>query len=65
MGTVISALIGLIVLVLDIWAIISVIGSGLDPVMKLVWVILILALPIIGMVLWFVLGQPKASSGGP
>lgn len=50
-------LVGLIILILDIIAIISVIKSGMDPAMKLLWVLLILVLPVIGMVLYFVLNR--------
>lgn len=52
-------IIGLVVLVLDIIAILDIIKSGLEPVMKLVWVLIVLALPLIGMILWFVLGSKK------
>jgi|TARA_R110002126_G_scaffold279836_1_gene426896 hypothetical protein len=52
-------LLGLVVLILDIVAIMSVIQSGLKPVMKLVWVVLILALPVIGMALWFIMGNKR------
>jgi hypothetical protein len=50
-------IIGLLILVLDIIAIVSVIKSGMEPVMKLLWVLLILVLPVIGMVLYFVLNK--------
>ena len=49
-------LVGLIVFILDIIAIISVLKSGIEPVMKLVWILLILLLPVVGMVLYFVIG---------
>lgn len=48
---------GLLILVLDIVAIVSAIQSNLDPVMKLIWVIVILALPVVGMILWFLIGS--------
>tara|TARA_R100001143_G_C3239196_1_gene78304 strand:+ start:294 stop:470 length:177 start_codon:yes stop_codon:yes gene_type:complete len=54
-------IIGLVILVLDIIAIINIIQSGLEPLMKLVWVILVLALPVIGMALWFLLGSKKVA----
>jgi hypothetical protein len=54
-------IIGLVILVLDIIAIINIIQSGLEPIMKLVWVILVLALPVIGMALWFLLGSKKVA----
>lgn len=49
-------IIGLIVLVLDIIAIVSILGSGLSVGMKLLWTLLVLFLPVIGMILWFVIG---------
>ncbi len=49
-------LIGLIILALDIWGIINVIGSGATNGTKLLWVLLILILPVIGLIAWFVAG---------
>lgn len=54
-------ILGLIVLVLDIIAIIHILQSGLEPLMKLIWILLVLALPVIGMILWFVIGEKKLS----
>ncbi|MCF8496290.1 MAG: PLDc N-terminal domain-containing protein [Alphaproteobacteria bacterium] len=52
-------ILGLIVLILDIIAILNIIQSGLEPIMKLVWVVLVLALPVIGMALWFLVGAKR------
>ena len=52
-------LLGLLILILDIVAILSIIQSGLKPIMKLVWVVLVLALSVIGMVLWFIIGNKR------
>jgi len=54
-----GALIGIVVLVLDIIALVDVIKSSVDTGKKVLWVILILVLPIIGMVLYFLLGKKK------
>ncbi len=51
------SLIGLIILILDIIAIVNVLGSGMDTAKKVLWILLILFLPVIGMVLWFLIGQ--------
>ena len=48
--------IGLIVLVLDIIAILGIVKSGLSTVAKIVWALVVLVLPVIGMILWFVIG---------
>lgn len=50
-------LIGLVILVLDIIAIISVLTGGGSVGYKLLWILLILLLPVIGMILYFLLGR--------
>lgn len=50
---------GFIILLLDLWALISVISSRATVGMKLLWVVLILLLPVIGAILWLVMG-PRA-----
>jgi len=54
-----GALIGLVVLVLDIVAIVDAVKSSMDTGKKVLWVILVLVLPVIGMVLYFVIGKKK------
>ncbi|MGC3940213.1 PLDc N-terminal domain-containing protein [Roseobacter sp. EG26] len=51
---------GLIVLALNIWAIVSIIGSGVANGKKVLWILLVLVLPIIGFVIWFLIG-PRSS----
>lgn len=53
------SVIGLIVLILDIIAILNIIQSAMSVGMKLVWILIVLALPVIGMVLWFVIGAKR------
>lgn len=49
---------GLIILILDIWAIIKVLGSSASTGAKLLWTILIVLLPVLGLIIWFFFG-PK------
>jgi hypothetical protein len=49
-------LIGLIELLLVIWALIAILQSGAPPVEKLIWVIVILVLPLVGFILWYLIG---------
>lgn len=51
---------GLIVLALDIWAIVSVVGSTASTGRKVVWVLVILFLPILGFIAWLLFG-PRAA----
>ena len=50
---------GIIILVLDIFAIIQVLQSSLPPINKLIWVLLILALPVLGLILWLLIGSRR------
>ena len=52
-----GGILGLIVLVLDIIAIVDVLKSAIDTGKKALWIILILVLPVIGMVLYFLIGK--------
>ncbi|MBS7661121.1 PLDc_N domain-containing protein [Pseudomonas lalucatii] len=56
MGSTLNGLLGLIILALDIWAIINVIKSGTDTGKKVLWVLLIIFLPVIGLVVWALAG---------
>lgn len=54
-----GGLLGLVVLVLDIVAIVDAVKSSLDKGKKILWIILILVLPVLGMVLYFLIGKKK------
>ena len=54
-----GGILGLIVLVLDIIAILDVLKSSMDTGNKALWIILILILPVIGMVLYFLIGKKQ------
>ncbi|MCK0139262.1 PLDc N-terminal domain-containing protein [Aliiroseovarius sp. F47248L] len=56
----VSGIGGLIILILDIWAIVSVLQSGVPALNKVLWILLILVLPFIGFIIWFVAG-PKGA----
>lgn len=49
-------LIGLVILALDIWGIINVLGSSASTGTKLLWVLLIVVLPVVGLIIWFLTG---------
>ncbi len=50
-------IIGLIVLILDIIALVSILTGGKSVAGKLIWTLIVLLLPVIGMILYFVIGQ--------
>jgi hypothetical protein len=56
MGIEVGGLFGLIILVLDVWAIIKTVQSSVGTGSKVIWVVVILLLPIVGLLLWLLLG---------
>lgn len=59
MGIEVAGFGGFILLALNVWAFISVIGSSASTVAKVVWCILILMLPLLGFIIWLLAG-PRA-----
>lgn len=56
MGSMFNSLIGLVVLALCIWAILNVIKSNVDSGKKVLWILLIVLLPVIGLIIWALMG---------
>jgi len=54
-----GGLLGLVILVLDIIAILDCVKSSLETGKKVLWIILILILPVLGLILYFLLGKKK------
>jgi hypothetical protein len=59
MGFEVSGIFGLILLVADIWAIVSTFQSTATTGKKVFWIVLILLLPFIGFIVWLIAG-PKS-----
>jgi hypothetical protein len=57
-----GGLVGLLVLVLDIIAIVSVLGGSGSMERKLLWTLIILILPFVGMILYFLIGRSGADA---
>jgi len=56
------SLVGAVILILDIFAIVSVLLGSSDVVRKLLWIVVILLLPLVGMVLYFLIGRSGADA---
>ena len=54
-----GGILGLLVLVLDIIAIVDALKSSMDTGKKALWIILIIILPVVGMVLYFLIGKKQ------
>ncbi len=59
MGIEVGGIGGLIILILDVYAIVKIIGSSASTGAKVGWTVAVLLLPILGVILWFLFG-PKS-----
>jgi succinate dehydrogenase/fumarate reductase cytochrome b subunit len=51
-----NGLIGVLILAGDIWAIINIFQSSVSNEKKLLWILVVLLLPLLGLILWYLLG---------
>jgi len=58
MGIEVGGLLGLLLLIADVWAIVKTVQSGASTGAKVVWIVLILVLPLLGLIIWLLFG-PK------
>lgn len=56
MGIEVGGLLGLLILIADVWAVINVVQSKAGTGAKVGWVVLILLLPVVGLLIWLVAG---------
>jgi len=59
MGVETGGLLGLLILIADVYAVVKTVQSSASTGSKVLWIVLILLLPILGLILWFLFG-PKA-----
>lgn len=58
MGMEVSGLLGLLILVADIYAVVKTVQSSAETLVKVLWIVAIILLPVLGLLLWFLFG-PK------
>jgi hypothetical protein len=51
-----NGLLGLLILIGDVWAIINIFQSSASNEKKLLWTVVVILLPVLGLILWFFLG---------
>lgn len=54
-------IVGLIILILDIYAVIQIVGSGASTGAKVLWILGILIFPVVGFIVWLLAG-PKGGA---
>jgi succinate dehydrogenase/fumarate reductase cytochrome b subunit len=50
------SLLGILILIADVWAIVSIVQSSADTGTKVLWTVLVVLLPLLGFILWYFLG---------
>ena len=58
-----NGILGLLILIGDIWAIISIFQSGASNEKKALWIVLVVLLPVVGLILWYFLGPRSGVAG--
>lgn len=59
MGIEVAGIFGLLLLIADIWAIVSTVSSNASTGGKVLWVLLIVIFPLVGLIIWLLFG-PRA-----
>jgi succinate dehydrogenase/fumarate reductase cytochrome b subunit len=57
-----NSLLGVLILIGDIWAIMNIFQSSVSNEKKLLWIIVVVLLPLLGLILWYFLG-PRNRKG--
>ncbi|HZM47380.1 MAG TPA: PLDc N-terminal domain-containing protein [Burkholderiales bacterium] len=52
----VGGIFGILVLIADIWAILNIAQSSASTGHKALWIVLVLLLPVVGLIIWFLLG---------
>ena len=53
----------LVVLIVDIYAIVKIVQSSAPGFNKVLWIVLVLLLPVVGVIIWYLLGPGGQSAG--
>ena len=55
-GSGVHSIFGILVLIGDVWAITNIFKSAASNGKKLLWTVVVILLPVLGLILWFLLG---------
>lgn len=56
-----NGILGLLILLADIWAIVNIVLSPATTGAKALWVVLVLVLPVVGLIIWYFAGPKSAT----
>ena len=57
----VSGILGVLVLLADVWAILNIFQSASSTGSKALWIVLVLVLPLLGVIIWYFAG-PREST---
>jgi hypothetical protein len=57
-----EGILGVLILIADVWAIINIAGSSATTGAKALWIVLVLLLPVIGLIAWYLAGPKSANA---
>jgi hypothetical protein len=52
----VGGMLGLLILIADVWAIVNIFQSPASTGSKVLWTVLVLVLPVLGLIIWFFAG---------
>jgi hypothetical protein len=53
---------GIIILILDIWAIVQTVQSSASTSTKIIWTLVLIFLPVVGLILWLLFGPRRTAT---
>jgi len=59
MGLEVGGLLGLLLLIANVWAILKIFQSAAGNGAKVIWTVVILLLPVLGFILWLIAGPKR------
>lgn len=54
-----TGVVGILHLALVVWAAVSILGSGATQGQKVLWILLVLVFPVVGLIIWLIAGPKK------
>ncbi len=51
-----ESILGILILIADIWAILNIFQSSVNTFKKALWIVLVLVLPLLGVIIWYFAG---------
>jgi hypothetical protein len=54
-----TGILGLVILIADIYAIVMILQSSSKTIEKVIWALLVFLLPLIGLIIWYLAGPGK------